>query len=240
MDKERNEMNILVNEIQKNSYIKTYPNNAIIVKSKQIICPICDEDCRISIKDYKINLYDCKNNHRTENLPLDEFNNTQFINESKIICDICAKMNKNKSYNSEFYKCLECNKYLCPFCKASHDNTHSIINYDKKNFICNIHNFPYSLFCCDCNNNLCEKCENEHSNHKKTYFKDILENESEIKEEVKEFRKKIDDLNENINYLIKILESIKINIEIFYKINYDIINNYKKENINYQILKNIN
>ena len=29
-------------------------------------------------------------------------------------------------------------------------------------------------------------------------------------------------------------------MEIFYKINYDMINNYKKENINYQILKNIN
>ena len=167
MDKERNEMNILVNEIQKNSYIKSYTNNAIIVKSKQIICPICDEDCRISIKDYKINLYDCKNNHRTENLPLDEFNNTQFINESKIICEICTTMSKNKADNSGFYKCIECQKNVCPICRVTHNNNHNIIDYNKKNLICNIHNIPYCLYCYDCKNNLCEKCENKHYNHNK-------------------------------------------------------------------------
>lgn len=98
-------MNILVYKIQPNSYIKNYiNNNAIIVKSKEIICPVCDENCKINIKDFKVNLYGCKNNHKIENLLLEEFNNTQFINESKIICDICIKMNKNKAYNGEFYK----------------------------------------------------------------------------------------------------------------------------------------
>ena len=62
----------------------------------------------------------------------------------------------------------------------------------------------------------------------------------EIKEEVKGFRKKIDTFNENINLLIKILEKIKQNMEIYYKINYDMINNYNNDNINYQILENIN
>ena len=95
MDKERNEMNILVYKTQQSSYFPNYINSkAIIVKSKEIICPECDENCCISIKDFKINLYGCKNNHEIKNLLLDEFNNTQYINESKIICDICTKMKK--------------------------------------------------------------------------------------------------------------------------------------------------
>ena len=236
IDLGRNEMNILVYESKEYTNI----NNPIIVKSKEVICPECDESCRFNIKDYKIDLYECKNNHKMNNLLLDEYNNTQFINESKIICNICNTTNKSKTFNNEFYKCTDCQKNICPFCKLSHDKNHIIIEYNKKNYICQYHNIPDNFFCYDCKVNLCEKCEENHSKHKKVYFKDILSNEYEIMEEVKEFRKKIDKFNDNINLIIKILEKVKINMEIYYKINYDLINNYKKENINYQILENIN
>ena len=33
---------------------------------------------------------------------MDEFENTQKINLSKIVCDICRKVNKANSYNNEF------------------------------------------------------------------------------------------------------------------------------------------
>ena len=36
----------------------------IIIKSKDIICPICKENIRYKMNDYKIYLYDCKNGHR--------------------------------------------------------------------------------------------------------------------------------------------------------------------------------
>ena len=53
-DKIRNKMNILVfkNEIEQ--------EEKDIIKSKDIICPICGESIKIEIINYKIKLYECK------------------------------------------------------------------------------------------------------------------------------------------------------------------------------------
>ena len=61
-DKKRNKMNILVfkNEIKEEEEVKD------IIKSKYIICPICGESIRIDINNYKITLFECKNNHRID------------------------------------------------------------------------------------------------------------------------------------------------------------------------------
>ena len=81
-DKERKIMNILVNStdapIQK----------SIIIKPKDISCPKCGETARINITDYKI-LLQCKNGHNKGNILLDEYQNTQKVNISKIVCDKC-------------------------------------------------------------------------------------------------------------------------------------------------------
>ena len=37
------------------------------------------------------------------NILLDEFDNTQHINELEIICNICNNKNKFKSYEKQFY-----------------------------------------------------------------------------------------------------------------------------------------
>ena len=131
-DKKRNKMNILVYD---NQTIINYNNNIII--SKNIICPECNENIKMDLKDYKINLYDCINGHKIENILLNEFEETQNITLLNIICDICKKNNKNISYNNIFYKCLTCNNNICPLCKTKHDKDHIIINYDNKNNICN-------------------------------------------------------------------------------------------------------
>ena len=52
-DKRRNIMNILVNE-NKETIIKEN-----IIKSREIICPKCNENILIKIDEYKINLYNC-------------------------------------------------------------------------------------------------------------------------------------------------------------------------------------
>ena len=39
----------------------------------QILCPECLEPCRIILRDYRITLSDCKNNHKRENISLPEF-----------------------------------------------------------------------------------------------------------------------------------------------------------------------
>ena len=65
-DKRRNIINILVNE-NNETIIKEN-----IIKSKEIICPKCYENILIKINEYKINLFNCKNNHNINNILLND------------------------------------------------------------------------------------------------------------------------------------------------------------------------
>ena len=232
IDKKRGKINILVYD-KKRAII----NNSI-VKSKEIICPKCYENCRIKMNNYKIILYGCKNEHIIKNILLEKFNETQMIDESKIICSNCNN-NKSNAYNKEFYKCLKCDLNLCPLCKSIHDKEHKIIDYEKRNYFCNIHNESFFSFCEECNLNLCIFCEKKHNNnHKIINYKDILLEENEIKDKLKEFKNRINEYEKSIKEIINIFNNVIDNIEIYYKINNDLLNNY--ENKNYHNLKNIN
>ena len=123
-DKRRNIMNILVNE-----NIKTIIKENKIV-SREIICPKCYENILIKLNEYKINLFDCKNNHEINNILLNEYENN--IDISKIICDKCKLKNKSNTYNNEFFRCNICKTNICPLCKSNHNKNHNIINYDNK------------------------------------------------------------------------------------------------------------
>jgi ssDNA-binding Zn-finger/Zn-ribbon topoisomerase 1 len=72
-------------------------------KSKQVICPTCGGPAQIKIKNYKISIYECENQHKKDDLNLDEFVNSQFINEKNIICDGCKYNTKEDSYNNKFF-----------------------------------------------------------------------------------------------------------------------------------------
>ena len=245
-DKERNKMDIIV--YNRNTNIVNQ-NNANDIdygkKSTNIICPICQENCRMSIINYKIIFYECKNKHKINNFFLQNFNNTQLIYESNIKCSNCNNTNKRKVHDNLFYKCLTCDQNLCPLCnKEMHNKEHKTIDYDKKNYICKIHNLPYSLYCKDCITNLCLFCYPDHEKtHTKIDYKDILPNKdkiNEIHEKINELRTKIDKFNQIINEMIDKLQKVKDNMEIFYQINYNILNDYKIEYNNYQIIENYN
>ena len=158
---------------------------------------------------------------------------------TKIICQQCKNQNKKETTFNEFYKCISCGLYLCPLCKTVHDKTHNLINIDK-NYICSIHNEPYSKYCLDCRMNSCIQCGNSHKNHKNIYFGDIIPNIDEIKNKLKELRTYIDSFKQNINDIIKKLNSIVDNLEIYYKLNEFMVNNYKSKDRNFEILKNLN
>ena len=128
LDKNRNKMNILVKLNNDNREIKE-------IISKDIICPQCGENIFRNIKDFKINLYGCKNGHNMDNILIDKYENNQKIDLSKIICNECNENNKSNTHNNEFYICNTCNKNICPLCKSVHDKKHMIINYDDKNYI---------------------------------------------------------------------------------------------------------
>lgn len=89
-------MNIIVYEINNTSLI-----NDDIQKYKKLICPLCKGNILIKINDYKISM-NCKNNHKLENIKINEFEETQKKDLSKIICDICKQISKSKTYKNEF------------------------------------------------------------------------------------------------------------------------------------------
>jgi hypothetical protein len=87
IDKERKIMNIQIFKIKGEN--NNNDNNNTKIKSKQILCPKCGEDIRIEFNEFKIKLYECKNGHTINDICLEEFENTQYIDESKIVCDEC-------------------------------------------------------------------------------------------------------------------------------------------------------
>ena len=236
------------NKRDKKMIILVYSLNSTIINentnikvSNDVICPICKELCKYEINDYQIKLFECKNGHITENIKLDEFKNHQIIDISQIKCDKCKNNNKSNTFNNEMYICYECKMNLCPLCKSMHDKTHSIINYDNKNYICNKHNESYIKYCEDCNIDICLSCTNEHKNHKIILYQDKLI-------DIKNLRNKLDVFNDEINKLKINLEKIankfkKIidNFYVIYNINNNILNNYvKNKHRNLNSLLNLN
>ena len=129
-------------------------NPTYILKQNDIICPKCKEQYKYDIKNYRIKLYDCKNNHITENIKTNEYENTQNIIISNSICDIC----KNNIFNAEIFICNKCKMNLCNFCISKHDNNHQIINYEEKDFICYKHDKMLIKYCQDCDKDMCTSC----------------------------------------------------------------------------------
>ena len=233
-DKLRNQMNILVNS----SFDDQNDHNSII-NSKEVICPKCLCHINLKIQNYKISLFDCKNGHSIKDILLKDFQETQKIDLKKINCNICKQKNKHDSYNNEFFTCFSCAKNLCPMCKSVHDKSHFIINYEKRNSVCEIHFESYNSYCQSCKKNLCMKCEKDHLNHEKIYYGSILPDIEESKERIKELEKSINQLNENINEIIEKLKSFKENINNYYRIYNNIMKNIENQNRNYEILNNM-
>ena len=197
LDKNRKKMNIIITKTEDDIPEK----NEII--SKDIICPECKENTIIEIKNFKMNFHGCKNNHIINDILLNKYEETQKIDISKIICDICNKNNKGNTHNNEFYICNTCNKNICPLCKSYHDKNHNIINYDDKNYICNKHNDPFIKYCKTCNENICIICENKHKDHNILDFKDILIDKDDILKTQENLKNIIDNLKYKINILKK-------------------------------------
>jgi len=239
-DKKRNKMNIVVDEGE----APESPANEIIIKSNNVICPVCREDIKFKIEDYKINLFECKNGHYIDNIFLDKFNLNQNINISKIICQNCGNNNKGNIHEKIFYRCNSCKKNLCPICYSSHDKNHNVINYDDKNYICDKHNKLYTGYCKDCKENICVFCEQDHNKHNICLYGKLIPDNNKMNKILKELEEAKNKLNKNINNIIEKLNKVKDYYEHYYKINKNIIDNFNKLNkekkINYEILYNIN
>ena len=232
LDRANNKISILVYDIDDTNESST------LIKSKYIICPKCCENTRININNYKIKLYDCPNGHNINDLSLDDFEKSQKINISRIICEQCKDKNMSNSYNNMFYRCNECQKNLCPLCKENHDKNHNIINYNEKNYICGKHNNSYSFYCKSCKKNICFECEEEHKEHDIISFGKIISKKNDLEDKMKKFRNKINIFNNNIKEIIQNLNDLTIYVEKLYKTIDDITKN--KNNKNFALIQNIN
>ena len=238
LNKQNKKMTVLLYLLEENDKDK----EQIIVKSKDIICPKCQEPCRIKLDDYKIKLIECSQNHVTESIKISEFKNTQNINISNIICDKCKTKNKGNAYtnsNNEFYICLTCHQTLCILCQSYHDKKHNIINYDNKNYVCSKHNEPLIKYCSQCLSNYCFSCDEEHQGHDTISLLDLKPNITETNNKLLALKKEIDTFNSEIKNIINKLNELIKALDMYYDINKDLLNNYEMKNRNYQILHNL-
>ena len=235
IDKVNNLMKVLVydnlSEDEKVSSLK---------KSKYIICPECGENSRISINNFQISLYDCKNGHITKNIQLKEFEKTQYINQSTIICDICKERNKSESFDNKFFICFDCKKNLCPICKDKHEKEHLIFDYDDRDFYCQDHSDGYICYCCDCRKDLCALCENKHSGHQLTSCGSILPDKEACKKELENLSVRIKSLKKNIKDIMSKLSQLNESLDSYYEIYNNMIINFDVRKRNYSSLQNIN
>ena len=235
LDKERNKMAILVNEINPD-----IPEEEI-KQTKKVLCPDCGENIKIKFEKYNVKLFGCKNGHKSEK-SFAEFQKLINIDESKIVCDLCKDAKKSDVFKNIFYYCFTCNLKFCPLCKSKHEKNkeHKIIEYDLKNYFCGEHNEPYNSYCKKCEKNICLNCLEYHDGHKIIYYQNILPKKNEKLKECQNLKNNIDKMTKYINELIKKFQEIKKNYEILYEVEMDIINNYSTKNINYETLYNIN
>ena len=104
-DIQRKKMTILVNSLNSNNSKK------VLVRSKEVICPKCHESALINIKNYKLIIFNYKNKNKNV-ISLNDYENTQYIDESLIICSICKENNKSNKYKNIFYRCNSCKIYV--------------------------------------------------------------------------------------------------------------------------------
>ena len=135
-----------------------------------------------------------------------------------------------------FYRCNECKKNLCITCQNKHNKEHKCINYDDKNYMCNIHNEKYNSFCNKCNKNIYLFCKSEYKAHEIINYENILQNINEVKDNLDKLKKDINEYKRIIDDIINKLNNIKNNIGYFYNINQNIYDILKDRNINYEIL----
>ena len=234
-DKNRKRMDIIViivDEVMNEDIDK--------IISKEIICPECKENILIDIKDnFKFCLSGCKNNHKFENILLDKFEKYQKINLNEIVCNICNKNHKN----DDFGFCFTCNKNICNKCKPKHKQkqNHIITNFDDKNYICKNHYRPYIKYCQKCKEDICIICENEHKKHEISEFdKEISIKKDDLMKSMVDLKNVLDIFKFKIKVIKEILNTMTKMVDIYYKINKNIINKFNENKMNYYLLKNLN
>ena len=233
-DNNRKKINIIVADIDVNDEPK---QNEVI--SNYFICPECYGNIILNIKNYKID-YKCKNNHSKNQMMLNEYEKLQKIDLTKIKCTQCEKSTKRDTFNNTFFYCFDCKKNICPLCKNNHDLKHRLFNYDDKNYYCEKQNEQFIEYCQKCEKNLCFLCKDEHSTHENIInLQNMIISKEELLNKFKSIEYLINEIKKSVEFIKNKLNYFIENIDIFYKINKNLVDNYDLKNRNYEILQNL-
>ena len=199
-------------------------------KSDYIKCDQCPIPAIVEFtNDYKINLLD--GNHNTQKIKLQDYTNTQMVDQSEIKCSKCSN---SKTEKDKFYYCFECDKNFCDKCQSSHKEHKYIIDYLLKYYKCSQHQGEnFISYCLNCKKNLCSFCINQHKEHNLINFTDLhQEQNKECIERIQKIKKIVDDI-------IDSLEKFKNNLNVYVQINEKLNENLLNMNVNYEILKSM-
>ena len=180
------------------NYLKKIKNGNIIIsvidlslrkdikdEKINILCPICKNLALIKENDNnnKISIYNCINNHKTDNLTIKDL----FKNENnEIQCDLCS--NKKYLCNNNIYIC-SCNKKICQLCISKHNiKGHNMIKYNERYYYCIEHKKEFISYCNKCKKNISEKCEYIHNKHEIILYKMEKPNQSKIEKKKDEIK----------------------------------------------------
>ena len=234
------------------------PMNLKFKESNHIICPKCKNMSEIDINNFKISLKNCNNNHSMSGFFMNDFVNTQYIDESRIKCKYCNK-SENDILNDKNNKLLlcSCRAIICNSCLDKHkeenekkndkNEKHTTIEYKNKDYFCIEHNICFNGYCHNCKKNICDKCgKDKHNKHRIDYFNKISPKEVFIKK-IKDLNvdliNKVNKFNQELKELIDLINNISNNIQndlkIFLKITNNIIDDYNSSLSNYQTIQNI-
>ena len=233
-DKNNGKMSILVEKRDLEQ------ENEVFEKSKDIICPDCGELAFLKIKDNKLIFLECQNHHKNENILINEYEEKQKIDQSRVKCSYCIS-NKIDSKNKKFFLCFTCNKNLCPRCQIDHCKDHYIIDYDDKNYKCKEHkNQNFCYYCKNCQQNLCFDCKINHDKKKHEIEelrhiqkKDLIQKSDEINNCINKY-------NEDLNLITEKFQKTKNHFKFLFKLNKDYLDFYNEDNRNYITLHNLN
>lgn len=216
------------------------PTKPVMRQSESIICPICKESIVLSVRDFKVSLFKCKNGHRMDNIPLRKFKETQNIDISKILCSEC-KCSKANIYENKMHFCVKCKKNLCPLCKRTHDKDHKIVKYENKFFICEKDFGKFNNYCSTCDKAICSFCENEHDKHHKMTFGTIMgKNIKNIDDLQKNLKQDVNKLKSIFKVITSVFNKISENLDAYFDINETIINTIINEHMNYEQMTSLN
>ena len=205
-----------------------------MVQSNVIKCVQCNDPAIIEFSnDYGLGLIDTKHGKKIINLK--DYNDTQLVDQNKIICSKCSK-NISEISQASMYYCFECKKNFCLICKCKHNEHKNIVDFSKRYFRCSEHkDKDFISYCLKCKKNLCIFCANQHKSHQPIQFENLMPKPGQSED----FNEKIKKAQKLVNDIIDSLKKFNENLNVYVNINDKLNENLSNMVLNYENLISI-